>query len=766
MLNPKPSRPPEAASPAAQRLVLGGRVQGLGVRPAIYRLASFLGLAGSVRNTIRGVEIEVEGDAEAVAQFARRLPEFMPAGARIERLATEAIEPAGATEFTIVRDPQNGPLGTRIPADMRVCDDCLREIFDQADRRFRYPFTSCTACGPRYTIIERMPYERHDITMSVFAFCQPCRREYEAPGNRRFHAQTNACAACGPEVWSVTASDRSSLRGDDAIRAAGSALRHGRILALRGIGGYQLLADATCEQSVSRLRELKRRRAKPLAVMVHSAAQAQEFSQLDSVELELLDDRSNPIVLADARTDRTLAPSVSSGFATLGLMLPTTPLHAMLASDLQTPLVCTSGNLEGETLAYEIEEAEKDLAGLCDLWLHHNRPISRPLDDSVVRGMDGRSVTIRLARGLAPLALDIEDAPPMLALGGHFKNAVAWTNGAQAVLGPHIGDLDGVACRRRYLDQCEDWQNLYRGSPRYLVHDLHPEYYSTIWAQQQGLPTIGVQHHHAHVAAGMLEHGWLDRTVLGIAWDGTGYGLDGTIWGGEFLIARAGGFERIGHLRPFRLPGGEAAIHAPWRIALSIAAELFGKDEAARWPWGPAASAKLAALLPILDRPTFSPRTTSAGRLFDAAAVFILGREEAGFEGHLAMLLEATADRRASGEYDFPMTSGAPFQLDWRPLFQGLLADRIQGTAPAVMAMRFHRTLARAAVRVWQQRQHLPVVLGGGVFQNRLLVELISEMVPGLLRSSFGRPAMIPPNDGGLAAGQLAVAAAKIREQV
>jgi hydrogenase maturation protein HypF len=745
---------------------LGGRVQGLGVRPAIYRLATQLDLTGSVRNTIRGVEIEVEGDAAAVARFARRLPEFMPAGARIERLAAEPVEPSGAREFTIVRDPQSGPLGTRIPADMRVCDDCLREIFDPGDRRFRYPFTSCTACGPRYTIIERMPYERHDITMSIFAFCEPCKREYETPGNRRFHAQTNACGSCGPEVWSVDASDHSTLRNNEAICAAGAVLRDGRILALRGIGGYQLLVDATNEQVVSRLRDLKQRRAKPLAVMVHSAAQAREFARLDADELELLNDRGNPIVLADAGTDRTLAPSVSSGFATLGLMLPTTPLHAMLTRELQRPLVCTSGNLEGETLAFEIEEAERDLAGLCDLWLHHSRPIARPLDDSVVRMMDGRSVTIRLARGLAPLALDIADTPPMLALGGHFKNAVAWTNGAQAVLGPHIGDLDGVSSRLRYLDQCEDWQNLYRGAPQYLVHDLHPEYYSTIWARQQGLPTIGVQHHHAHVAAGMLEHGWLDRTVLGIAWDGTGYGLDGTIWGGEFLIARAGGFERIGHLRPFRLPGGEAAIHAPWRIALSIAAELFGRDEAVRWPWGPVASAKLAGLLQIMDRPRFSPWTTSAGRLFDAAAVFILGQEEAGFEGHLAMLLEATADRQAGEEYDFPMTSDVPFQLDWRPLFRGLLADRIQGTAPAVLAMRFHRTLARAAVRVWQQHQHLPLVLGGGVFQNRLLVELISEMVPDLQRSNFGRPAAIPPNDGGLAAGQLAVAAARIREQV
>jgi hydrogenase maturation protein HypF len=746
-------------------LILNGRVQGLGVRPTIFRLATDLELAGCVRNTVRGVEIEVEGQPAAVSQFADLLPTVLPAGSVLERLTTEPAEPTGRREFTIVREPDAGPLSARVPADMGVCDDCVREVRDSADRRYRYPFTSCTACGPRYTIIQHMPYERHDITMSIFPFCDPCRREYEQPGARRFHAQTNACGDCGPRIWATDEQQRVSANGDDVLPAAVSALRQGKIVALRGIGGYQLLVDATNEEAVRRLRQRKLRKSKPLAVMVASPSDARRYTQLSERELNLLSDRSNPIVLATARSNQGLALAINPGFDSLGIMLPTTPLHAMLAAEHVVPLVCTSGNREGDPLEFEVAGAQTGLAGVCDVWLHHDRPIARPIDDSVVRVMGERGVTIRLARGLAPLALDLPDVPAMLAAGGYFKNAVAWSNGMQSVLGPHIGDLDSVGSRLRYLDQCEDWHDLYRCTPRYLVHDLHPEYYSTVWSQQQELPRHAVQHHHAHVVAGMIEHHWLDRTVLGVSWDGTGFGTDGTIWGGEFLLARAARFERVGHIRPFSLPGGEAAIHEPWRVALAIVAEALGVEQSQTLPWGPRATAAKGHIQSILQRRQFSPVTSSAGRLFDAAAVFILDLEEADFEGQLAMLLEARADREAAGEYDFPVRSGTPFQLDWRPLVVAVVRDRAAGVPPATMSMRFHRTLARTIVRICEDYRDYPVILSGGVFQNRLLTELILELMPDDLGSRIGLPGVIPPNDGGLAAGQLAIAAALIKEQ-
>lgn len=750
---------------AARRLVLAGRVQGLGVRPAIYRLATRLGLGGRVQNTARGVEIEVEGNARSVARFQVELPEALPRGSVLERLWDEDAEPSGAEQFTIVRESDDGPLAARVPSDMGVCADCLREIGDSRDRRFGYPFTSCTACGPRYTIIQRMPYERRDTTMAHFAFCPPCQQEYEQPGERRFHAQTNACSHCGPRVWANDEQERVIAAGDEAVRRVSAALRQGRILAVRGLGGYQLLVDATNDQAVRRLRERKRRRAKPLAVMVATLEDARNWALVDASEERSLTDRSNPIVLLTARRDRPLAASVHPGFDTLGLMLPTTPLHWLLVQGAGAPLVCTSGNREGEPLEYDVDSAQQGLAGVADLWLHHDRPILRPIDDSVVRVIGGRPVTIRLARGLAPYALDLPTSAPMLALGGYFSSAVAWSNGVQSVLGPHIGDLEGLAARQRYLDQCHDWQELYRCRPQHLIHDLHPEYYSSLWAMEQSLPRRTAQHHHAHIVTGMLEHGWLDRLVLGVAWDGTGLGTDGTIWGGEFLLARAGNFERFGHLRAFPLPGGEAAIHEPWRVALAVTAATAGPGEAVRTVGTALPEAATRRVLSILDRPKFSPPTTSAGRLFDAAASLILGLHAADFEGQPAMLLEACADRGAAGEYGFPMQGGAIPVLDWRPLVRELLRDRSAGVEPPTMAMRFHRALARGIVQVCRLRPALPVVLAGGVFQNRLLTELVLELMPPGDDRRWGLPGTIPPNDGGLAAGQLAVAAAWIKEQ-
>lgn len=757
----KPS-PPGEPSVAACRLVLAGGVQGLGVRPAIFRLAGELGLCGSVGNTLRGVEIEVEGPRAALREFEAGLPAVLPVAAHLVQVESTPLSPQGRRRFVIIQEPAQGPLTTRVPTDRAVCSECMGETEDQTDRRYAYPFTSCTQCGPRYTVIRSMPFEREDTAMDRFPLCCDCRQEYEGPRDRRFHAQTTSCAACGPRV--VCREEHGAGPRSKAIhlQSIAAQLRAGRIVALRGLGGYQLLADATSEAAVTRLREQKRRRAKPLAVMVESADIARQLAYFDDEELAAFNDSSGPIVLVRARATNGLAAAIHPQLNMVGLMRPTTPLHALLSHACGRPLVCTSANLEGEPLEYEVAAAEQRLAGMCDMWVHHDRDIVRPIDDSVVRIIAGRRTTIRLARGLAPLPLALPPMQPTLAVGGYLKAAVAWSNGEQAVLGPHIGDQQSLAARERFVDHLRDMQRLYRFQADRIVHDLHPEYFSTRWAQQQqnhAGQVVAVQHHHAHVAAGMLVHHWLDREVLGVAWDGTGYGTDGTIWGGEFLHCTAATFERVARLRPFRLPGGEAAIHEPWRIALSLCRQIDPSTAAWKRTGISVPASRVEAVARILDRPQLSPVTSSVGRLFDAAAAIILGIDYVDFDGQAAMRLEAVADRSVSGCYDFPLMSSDIAELDWRPLLVGLLADREHGAEPAQMATRFHRSLARGIIEVCRFWRATPVVLTGGVFQNRLLTELVAELHDDASQP-LGLPGLIPVNDGGLAAGHLAVVAA------
>jgi hydrogenase maturation protein HypF len=755
---PKEAAAENSSARVARRLLLFGRVQGLGVRPAVARLAARLNLAGSVANRLDGVEILVEGSAQQLQAFEGELPAALPAGARMGRLEGSQTSATGRTAFRILEELAAGAIRVFVPCDSAACADCLREVAGGSPLRHGYPFTSCTLCGPRYSIIERMPYERALTSMSAFPLCARCRDEYDNAADRRFHAQTNCCPECGPQVWCGDRTNRLVAARGAALEAAVAAIRQGKIVAVRGLGGYQLVCDATKDEVVQRLRGSKRRSAKPLAVMVESKGAADLIGCAGPEESRALTAPENPIVLLEACPGNGLSRNIHPGLREVGVMLPTTPLHALLASAICRPLVVTSGNTEGAPLAVEPCEAERELAGLADLWLHHSRPIVRPIDDSVVRIIAGRAVTIRCARGLAPLPLALESKAPILAVGGHQKAALALSNGLQSDLGPHVGNLDGVAMQERFVQQVRGFTELYGFAPELIVHDLHPAYFTTRWAQEQPVTRLAVQHHHAHVVSGMIEHGWLDREVLGIAFDGTGFGSDGTIWGGEFLLATARSFERVARLRPFRLPGGEAAIRDPWRIAFELVTEVSGSETALRMF---VRRNDREHILAVRHSDRFAPSTSSAGRLFDAVASLVLKIDQVAYEGQAAMLLEASCDHAEEGRYDLPLRDGELIELDWRPMIRQVLDDLALGASPATIAMRFHRGLATAAAAVARRFAACPVVLCGGSFQNRLLTELVLEELKGT-RQPVGLPGIIPPNDGGLAAGQLGVALARL----
>ena len=743
----------------ARRIVLRGRVQGLGVRPAIARLAQKLGLRGSVGNSTAGVLIHMEGPSEVLASFLQHLPDYLPGTVQIESAVEEPAVWQGATSFQIESSHLAGPLLARVPPDVAVCDDCLADMATDGNRRQGYAFTTCAQCGPRYSLIESLPYDRAATAMKRFMPCAWCAGEYKEAADRRFHSQTNACPVCGPSCWFQHCADRVRLQGEDAVQAAVAELRQGRILALRGVGGYQLIVEATSPSAVRELRHRKGRFGKPLAVMVADLAAADRLAFINAVERASLCSSANPIVILKMRDRSLLALEVTEGLDTIGLMLPTTPLHFELAGHAGRPLVVTSGNLEGDPLAFDSERAKHDLRGIADVWLDHNRPVIRPVDDSVVRVIAGRAATVRLARGLTPLPLDLH-ARPMLALGGHQKTAIALSNGVQAILGPHVGNLETEATRVRYLDHIAAMRQLYDAVPEVLICDQHPDYFSTRWAAGQRLPTMSVQHHHAHVAAAMLEQGWLDRKVMGIAWDGTGYGPDGTIWGGEFLLATATDYHRAACLRPFTLPGGDMAVRQPWRVAVSLVHQAAGPAEAAKLRFMGVTAQEIEQVVQLLCKPQAAPRTSSAGRLFDGVAALVLGITAAAFEGQAAMLLEAVVDPAFTGKYPLALSDTKLACLDWRALVGGVLQARRKGLSPGGIAMRFHRTLAVGIAAVATRFSQLPVVLCGGCFQNKILTELVAD------RLQHGRavatPGLIPTGDDGLAAGQLAIATARL----
>ncbi|WP_158261374.1 MULTISPECIES: carbamoyltransferase HypF [Pirellulaceae] len=747
----------------AEDIVLRGRLQGIGVRPAIFRLATELGLVGMVRNTPQGISIHVEGTPQQTALFRSLLPTSLPDQAEVSGQQYCESSPVGNHQFEIVKEDSREAIVTDVPLDAAVCHECLEEVRQPGNRRYQYAFNSCARCGPRYTVIRQMPFERADTAMVDFPRCNECDAEYHSPADRRFHAQTISCSQCGPRLWSMTADSQRCDDQQEALNEAAQAVLCGMIVAVKGVGGYQLIVDATNPDAVERLRQRKGRISKPFAVMMRTAIEVKQAAFIDDAEERALLSAANPIVLLQVKDDTVIAKGVYPDLNTVGIMLPTSPLHDLLLERVGRPLICTSGNREGTPIAFEEEQAEASLKGVCDLWLHHNRPIVRPIDDSVVRVMDGSCVTLRLARGMAPLRFDLETTQTQIALGGQLKSSVAWSQGGSACLSPHISDLGTLSGQERYLWHIADWQSLYRFSATRAAHDCHPDYFTSHAAYRLFPETQPLQHHYAHVLAMMIEHQLLDQKVLGVVWDGTGYGTDRTIWGGEFFVVDRTECTRTAHLRSFGLPGGEAAIFQPWRTALSLLNQLGWSESFEALSVFESLRMDMRLVNQILESNQFSPATSSGGRLFDGVAALILGRQHSEYEGQFPMMLEAIADPEEKGVYEFAVSDSAPCELDWRPMIRQVFEDVVSNVSPGRISMKFHRGVAEAIMAVCRCHSELPVVLAGGVFQNRLLSELIAEMSRDELLPVY-LPGMIPPGDGGLAAGQLIGALSKLRE--
>jgi len=734
-----------------------GTVQGVGFRPYVHRLASEHALAGFVRNDEDGVWIEVEGERRVVARFEARILVEAPPLAHITSLegADLSATASGALDFRIVESASTARARTMVPFDCAPCGDCLRELFDPNDRRFRYPFVNCTACGPRYTLVRDLPYDRAKTTMSAFTLCEECRREYEDPRNRRFHAEPNACPACGPSLRL-----ESGELGDAALRAAVLAIAAGRIVAVKGVGGFLLATDACNEDSVSRLRERKHRPHKPFALMARDLAEVERIAHLNDAAREALASPTRPFVLVKAREKSGLAPSIAPRLREIGVMLPPSPLHALLAHDGPSLQVMTSGNLAEEPIAKDDDEALDQLRGIADVFLLHDRAIHTRIDDSVVRSYGGFVQPVRRARGFVPEAIELPvSGPPVLAVGADVKSAICIVRDGEAFLSQHIGDLESGLAYAFFEETAQKLARLLDVTPSFVAHDLHPEYRSTRWALASGLERIEIQHHHAHIASCLAEHGRTERAI-GVAFDGTGCGPHGDLWGGEFLVADLESFTRAGHLRPVALPGGEAAIREPWRIGMAAVIDA----EASRSPFARVDAERRTAIERMIRRNVASPLATGAGRWFDAIAG-ILGCDAIGYEGQAAIELEAMALDEPLDPYPFAI-AGKPFVVDLRPMVRGVVDDVLHHVALARIAARFHETMSLIVVescrRVRDACGLSLVALSGGCFQNARLTERSLEL---LSRERFEVLVhrRVPPNDGGIALGQAAIATARMR---
>jgi hydrogenase maturation protein HypF len=749
-------------------IAVSGLVQGVGFRPYVHRLAAELGLDGFVLNDEHGVVIEVEADSDAVEHFLERLPREAPPLARLERVVTSSVPATGQPGFEIRASRRGGDADARVTPDAATCADCLAELFDPADRRFRYPFVNCTNCGPRFTIVRDVPYDRTSTTMAGFEMCPACEAEYHDPADRRFHAQPNACPACGPRAEVRYAGGRPAAgEGVDPVAAAAEALLAGAILAVKGVGGFHLACVAADEEVVADLRARKHREDKPFALMAPDLEAARALAALSEADERLLLDPARPIVLAPRRSGARVAAQVAPLSAELGVMLPYSPLHHLLLTDVGVPLVLTSGNISDEPIAYRDDDACTRLAEIADLFLVHDREIETRTDDSVVRAANGRPQLLRRSRGHVPsaLALPLACERHTLACGAELKNTFAVAKGRSAWVGHHIGDLKNYETLRSFTDGIDHFRRLFAVEPEVVAHDLHPEYMSTKHALElDGVDTLGVQHHHAHMAACLAEHGRTGPAV-GAIFDGTGYGEDGSVWGGELLFGDLRGFERAGLLHPVRMPGGEAAIREPWRMACAWLSAALVDAPAPR----SVDSGSWANVAELVQTGLASPLTSSAGRLFDAVAALCGVRTTVNYEGQAAVELEAAADPGEDRAYPLPVLDhgGGPLVLDARETVRAVAAAVAEGAATPLVSARFHNGLAAATARactlVAERRGIETVVLSGGVFQNRFLLGRTASL---LLEAGLEVlvPERLPPNDGGISYGQLAVAAARTVE--
>jgi hydrogenase maturation protein HypF len=764
------------------RVEIEGSVQGVGFRPFVYRLARELELTGWVLNDTRGVTVEIEGGPAELERFLVAVERDAPRAASIETLRHHRLDPTGRDrDFRIRSSPDGGTRTTPILPDLATCPECIEDVLAPANRRHGYPFTNCTQCGPRFSIVRALPYDRPHTTMSGFEMCPDCLREYEHPEDRRFHAQPNACPVCGPRVALLDADGSSRATGGDAVRRAASAIRGGRVVAVKGLGGFHLMVDAADAGAVRRLREAKPRRAKPFAVMVADLETARRLCRVDRVAAERLRSPEAPIVLLRKLDGAAIDEAVAPDNPNLGLMLPYTPLHHLLMTAVARPVVATSGNLSDEPICTDEGEAVERLAGIAELFLIHDRPIARHVDDSVVSIVDGHARLLRRARGYAPRPVLVRrPLPAILGVGGHLKNAVALGIGPRVFLSQHIGDMDTPESRRAFERVIDDFLRLYETRPVAVAHDLHPDYATTRWtldATSSGPlaeprpRVVPVQHHHAHLAGCLADN---DETgpALGAIWDGTGYGTDGTVWGGEFLVGDAGGFERFATLRPFGLPGGELAVREPRRAALALLWELDGQRSIDSEELAPVADFRAAerrAIARLLTSGVHCPRTTSLGRLFDGVASIVGLCQRNAYEGQAAMTLEYASDGETGAAYPFSIDAGeretgpdSPrWVVDWRPMLAALLDDRARGVPVAEIAARFHETWVEVLVEIARRAGQPAVALSGGCWQNRRLV----ERALARLRETGFRPLIhrrVPPNDGGISLGQVHVAAARL----
>ena len=774
-----------------KRIAIRGVVQGVGFRPFVYNLAQSLQLAGFIWNSSAGVTVEVEGPDGAIEQFLHTLRTSPPPLAQIMEISLEEVSLQNTSEFSIQssREEENG--FAFISADAATCENCWHDFGDPANRRYGYPFTNCTNCGPRYTIIQDIPYDRPTTTMASFRMCELCQAEYEDPGDRRFHAQPNACPACGPSLVLVEsrrpncdsrlpaaadflATQRSSLATLQRVR---DLLRAGRLVAVKGLGGFLLACDAQNDAAVRQLRQRKRRSDKPFAIMARGLAEVEKFCIVTAADRIALESPRRPIVILERRPESNLSRSIAPGNDSIGVMLPYTPLHYLLFSDSPTEssqfaaLVMTSGNLSEEPIVICNEEAWQQLEPVADWFLFHNRDIYMRADDSVVRTFEGRERVLRRSRGYVPQAIDL-GAPmqELLACGAELKHTFCLTKDHYAIVSQHIGDLENYETLCFFQETLANLKKLFRAEPQAVAYDLHPNYRSTQFALSLPLERkIAVQHHHAHIASCMAEN-HLQGKVIGVAFDGTGYGTDGKIWGGEFLVADLETFERRAHLRYLALPGGDAAVRQPWRMALSYLRDTFGNVQLAEGMrfLHPVPEKQIAIVDAMITRRIHSIETSSSGRLFDAVAALVGLGSEVTFEGQAAIALESAALPGVEDRYSFDLENGMPMQLDMRPMIEEIVRDLARGATVGLISARFHNTVVAAIVevcqRIRQQEQLNRVCLSGGVFQN---MYLLKHTVRDLDKDGFQvfLHALVPPNDGGISLGQAAIANAILRRE-